>query len=247
MKSRPLIVGHRGYKARAPENTFHSFDLALKSGAEMLELDVHLTKDKKIVVHHDEKLGRTVPGEGFIFDKTWQELSSLDAGEWFDPQFKKERIPLLDEVLQRYKKKIPINIEVKREGLKNFKKCKELADILIHTLINHHISDQVVISSFSLPFLSVLRRKTLLFRLGVLDKYPQAPVASLWASRIGAYSYHPKFESLSFKKVKKMQEKGIKVMVWTVNHNEEYEKLWKWQVDGIITDEVERCLSFFAN
>src|SRR5919197_4354903 len=96
---RPLVVGHRGAMGYAPENTLASFELAVEQGADVVELDVHLSRDGQVVVIHDEQLDRTTDGRGLVGDRTLDELKRLDAGSWFDPRFAGQRIPTLHEVL----------------------------------------------------------------------------------------------------------------------------------------------------
>ncbi|NWJ48969.1 MAG: hypothetical protein HXX08_24170 [Chloroflexi bacterium] len=79
-----MVAGHRGARGYAPENTMPSFIKAHECGADTIEFDVHLTKDKRCVIIHDEELERTTDGHGLVQDYTWAELSKLDAGSWFD-------------------------------------------------------------------------------------------------------------------------------------------------------------------
>ncbi|CAJ1365425.1 unnamed protein product [Effrenium voratum] len=101
----PLIWAHRGASARCPENTLSAFRAALDLGADTrhfgdgVELDVHPTADGKVVVLHDATLERTTDQRGPVSGKTWPELQACDAGAWFSPQFKGEKLPLLEEVL----------------------------------------------------------------------------------------------------------------------------------------------------
>ena len=89
-----LIIGHRGAPAAAPENTLQSFLLAAQTGAQMVELDVHLSKDGKVVVIHDETLNRTTSGTGPVMARTLASLKRLDAGTAFSPQFAGTKIPV---------------------------------------------------------------------------------------------------------------------------------------------------------
>ena len=106
-------IAHRGASGYAPENTFAAFDLAAEMNADMIELDVQLTKDRQIVVIHDDRVDRTTNGSGFVKDFTLEELQKLDAGSWYGPAFQGERIPTLEAVLKRYHKKIGLLIELK--------------------------------------------------------------------------------------------------------------------------------------
>lgn len=112
---RPLIMGHRGAMGHAPENTLASFKLAHEMGVEAVELDVHLSADGVLVVHHDETLDRTTDGTGEIAAMTIAQLRQLDAGSKFSKDFAGERIPTLEEVLTWAKGvDLPVVIEFKR-------------------------------------------------------------------------------------------------------------------------------------
>ena len=93
--TRPLLIGHRGYPARYPENTLASFEGAMQAGCDMIELDVTLTKDRKVVVIHDDTLDRTTTGKGPVRGHALAEIKRLDAGSWFDARFAAERVPEL--------------------------------------------------------------------------------------------------------------------------------------------------------
>jgi glycerophosphoryl diester phosphodiesterase len=111
------VIGHRGAASLAPENTFAGFDLAIEIGVDALETDVQRTKDGTLVLFHDARIERTTNGSGWLQHMSWRELRELDAGSWFHQQFTGERIPLLTEFLQRYGRRIPIELEVKQAGI----------------------------------------------------------------------------------------------------------------------------------
>jgi len=112
-------IAHRGASAYAPENTFSAFDKALSLGVDQVELDVHFSEDGHIVVIHDDNLDRTTNGSGPVSAHSLAQLRSLDAGSWFGPEYGGERIPSLGEVLERYKGRLYLHIEIKAqvEGL----------------------------------------------------------------------------------------------------------------------------------
>src|ERR1041384_8836764 len=87
---RPVIIAHRGASARAPENTIASFELAVAQGAEAIELDVKLSADGHVIVHHDPTVDRTTNGKGKVKDLTLAELQQLDAGGFFSETFRSE-------------------------------------------------------------------------------------------------------------------------------------------------------------
>src|SRR3712207_1869075 len=110
----PYVIGHRGAAGYAPENTMVSFERALALRADAIELDVHPTKDGSLVVIHDPTLDRTTSGHGPVVEHTLAEIRALDAGSWFHPSFKDERVPTLDEVLDWARRRTPVVIEIKQ-------------------------------------------------------------------------------------------------------------------------------------
>ncbi|HEV8228512.1 MAG TPA: glycerophosphodiester phosphodiesterase family protein, partial [Candidatus Limnocylindria bacterium] len=90
------VVAHRGLSAEAPENTMTAFRRALEVGCDLVEFDCHLTADDVVVVIHDDTLDRTTNGSGYVRDRTVQEITALDAGSWFAPEFADEQVPTLD-------------------------------------------------------------------------------------------------------------------------------------------------------
>lgn len=112
----PDLVAHRGSCEERPENTLASIQHAMQSGATAVEVDVRWTKDRRLVLLHDEKLDRTTNGRGPVGEMTWDELRKLDAGSWFDPKFKDEKVPELHEVLALCKGKIGVMLDLKVQG-----------------------------------------------------------------------------------------------------------------------------------
>lgn len=113
MHRRPLIIGHRGASALAPENTFAAFDLALALGADGIETDIRSTRDGFLVLVHDTTLDRTTNGAGPVGARSWAAIRALDAGSWFGPAFTSERVPRLEELLDRYLEQAILCLEVK--------------------------------------------------------------------------------------------------------------------------------------
>jgi glycerophosphoryl diester phosphodiesterase len=110
-----MVTAHRGAMAYAPENTFAAFRLAKQLGADAIELDVHLTADDRLIVHHDDTLDRTTNGTGYVRDRSWHEIAGLSAGAWFGSAFAGERVPLLEDVLEWARSEgMRLSIELKR-------------------------------------------------------------------------------------------------------------------------------------
>ena len=110
---RVLILGHRGAEALAPENTMAAFEAGLKAGADILELDVQLTADGRVIVFHDFALGRKTSDSRWVRDVTWEEIRQFDVGSWFDPRYADQRVPLLGEVLAWARGRVPLCIDLK--------------------------------------------------------------------------------------------------------------------------------------
>lgn len=108
--SRFVIIAHRGDSSAAPENTLHSFDLALSQGFQHFETDCQLSSDGIPVVLHDESLGRVNNGAGPAAAATLDQLQQLEAGSWFGPQFVGARIPTLQEVLVKYRGRVHMHL-----------------------------------------------------------------------------------------------------------------------------------------
>ena len=111
--NKPIVVGHRGACADAPENTLASFEEALRQGADAIEFDVQLSADGALVVHHDRTLQRVTGVRRRVADLAWAELAQLDAGAWFRRPFAGERLPTLDDVLRRFGRRTRLMIEIK--------------------------------------------------------------------------------------------------------------------------------------
>ncbi|MFN2146831.1 MAG: glycerophosphodiester phosphodiesterase, partial [Anaerolineales bacterium] len=112
----PLVIAHRGASAFAPENTLSAFTLAVKQGADAIELDAKLTADGRVVVYHDLTLDRTTSGKGKLAEKSLAELKRLDAGSFMGQEFRGERIPTLDEVFETVGDTLLINVELTNYG-----------------------------------------------------------------------------------------------------------------------------------
>ena len=110
------IIGHRGSMADRPENTLASYRRAIESGATIMEMDVRATKDNVIISLHDADLKRTTNGKGLARDFTYDEIRKLDAGSWFDPKFKDERVPTMREILELGKGKIDVMLDLQSSG-----------------------------------------------------------------------------------------------------------------------------------
>jgi Glycerophosphoryl diester phosphodiesterase len=231
----PLIIAHRGDSANAPENTLAAFRLAYENGADGIELDAMLSADQQLVVIHDDTLDRTSNGQGKVGEMPLTALRELDAGTWFNPKFKGEPIPLLDEVFTELGGKFLINVE-----LKNYKTPKDqLPELVVALVKKHALSDSVLLSSFNAR--NLLRAKSLTpeIRTGLLTLpgLLGLPMRGFLGRRYGADDLHPYYRDVSAKMVQTRHLMGQKVNVWTVDAPNDLRRMQSCGVDMIICND----------
>jgi len=234
---RPLIIAHRGYRAKYPENTLAAFEAAIHEGAAMIELDVLLTKDRKMVVIHDESLDRTTDGQGMVSDYTLAELKALDAGSWFDARFKGERLPTLEEVLDMVDERIPINIEIKRSAYEPHHPPDAIERQIVDLVTRKDAVENVLISSFEWQVLENLAVLNKAPAIALLSQDPELGNPLETSKRLGAFSWHPNSLLLKKEHVREMHDAGILVLPYHVDTSEDIERMLKMDVDGLIVDD----------
>lgn len=233
----PLIIAHRGYSARYPENTLIAFEKALESGVQMIELDVTLTRDRKIVVIHDETLYRTTSGRGKVADYTLTELKMLDAGGWFSDRFSGEAIPVLTEVLTLAGGRATVNIEIKPEAY-DPRHPKDAIERQIWRMLHHrHLLTDVLVSSFEAEILAELARMTPKPNLAFLTKGRTDTGVFDTCRKIDAFSWNAHYRDLNRTRVESAHDLGLKVFAYTVNAPDDILALIDMGVDGIYTDD----------
>lgn len=229
------ILGHRGAMGHAPENTMASFRLGRELGADMIELDVHLSRDRVPVVIHDENLARTTNGKGDVNELTLAQLQRLDAGSRHSPEFAGERIPSLDEVLAWAKGKIPVNIEIKN-GPRFYRGIERL---VLEAVARHGALDEVVVSSFDHLCLQAIKKMEPRIRTGILySSRFWDPVG--YARRLGADAFHPRWNYVTAEFVREAHEAGLAVNSWVANSPALMETLIELGVDMIGTNYPDR-------
>ncbi|MEX0719901.1 MAG: glycerophosphodiester phosphodiesterase [Balneolaceae bacterium] len=235
-----VVIAHRGASAYYPENTMSAFKAAYELGAEMIELDITLSKDGEIVVIHDEKLGRTTNRKGRVVDFTLEQLKELDAGSWFDASFTSEKIPTLEEVLIFAKDKIALNIEIKTEAVtKNtFSGIEERSLELVK---KYGMEEHVIFSSFDYRAISHLRELDVDIPLALLYDRRQAArkLPSVLLDIFNANAFNCNYRKLSKKWIKDVSAHKIPVFVYTVNKEKDMQKLIESGVSGIFSDKPD--------
>ena len=216
----------------------------MQAGCGMIELDVTITKDRRIVVIHDDTLDRTTNGSGRVSDTSFPALRALDAGAWFDPAFAGERVPLLSKVLDAVGGRLRVNIEIKGWSLRGETYRGATIETEVASLVRERgLSDSVIVSSFNPSALARMRRvapelqRALLFAGRASGPLGPALVIGLWARALArAHALHPRAAAIDARWVKRMRARGFRVNVWTVDEPEEMRRMISAGVDGIITD-----------
>lgn len=240
--SRPLIIAHRGASGHAPENTLPAIKKAIEMDADLIEIDVHLTKDDSVIVIHDNTLNRTTNGKGSVLSHTYSEICLLDAGSWFSDQFKNEKIPTLREVLQTVNEQRKILIELKwpKKGIYDSLPKKVLE--IVHAC---NAENWVIIQSFEREYLKTINQLNSQVPLHRL-LYVLSPTFSSYIDYKPRFkrfipasfeeSINPSISHLKSKTVKCIKQSGRTVFVFTANSEKQIEKAFRLEVDGIITN-----------
>lgn len=245
---RPIVFGHRGASGEAPENTLVAFERALAQGAQILETDVHLTRDGEVVIAHDPDVSRTTEGRGSIAELRFAELAALDAGHRFSPdggashpyRGRGIRIPALREVFRR----LPttrFNVEVKTGD-------PRLVSALVGLVAEHERADLTLLAAAEADTLAAVRAE--LARRGVraATGASVADVLGFVRAALGegeapaepmALQIPPSFAGkplVTRALVDFAHRRDVQVHVWTINEEDEMRQLLALDVDGIMSD-----------
>ena len=230
-------IAHRGASGHAPENTIAAFDKAFEMKADYIEIDVQMTLDGKLVVIHDTTIDRTTNGTGSVKDYTLEELRQFDVGSWFGEKFVGEQMPTFEELLDRYRGKIGILIELKSPELYPGVEEK-VANALIERNMHKPNNQKIIIQSFNHE--SVQTSKELVPNIphGVLNGLAWANVTDEQLAEFAAYAdfFNPNLNIVTYELVERVQANGMKMYPYTILTQEQADNLFELGVDGIITD-----------
>lgn len=259
------VHGHRGARARLPENTFPAFEYALNKGVDVLELDLQVTKDLQLVIAHDfvvnpelctrlngDRFRRVVP----FFHSTLSEIKDFDCGRLKNPDFPEQvsvpgtQIPTLDEFFewierapQPRAKKVLFNIETKMSERKGYSpEPSVFAKLLVEKLKEHKMLGRTIIQSFD--FRTLMEARILEPKVKISLLFRSQDDFVVVAKSLNANYISPNIQLVNGDWVKKAQKEGLKVVPWTANTQKEWTSLIKAHVDGIITDDPEGLLKY---
>jgi glycerophosphoryl diester phosphodiesterase len=228
----PWVLGHRGVRGEAPENTMAAFELAAASGADGIELDVRLCRTGELVVCHDVDLARLTGGEDTrrVADLERAELLRVDVGGG-------ETVPLLADVLAWAEaRRLRVNIEMKRDVPDRRSVVRETARLLEQGPL-----PPVLVSSFDPWMLAYFSWRLPSVLLGYLFASEHRLTRTGWmAKALHVGAVHPERTEIDAKRCRGWQKRGRLVNVWTVNDAAEARALSAMGVDAIITDAPRR-------
>ncbi len=229
-------VAHRGATAYAPENTIAAFDLAVDMKADYIEIDVQRSKDGELVLIHDTTVDRTTDGTGKVGELTFEQLRSLDAGSWKGEQYEGEPIPTFEEILDRYRGKVGILIELKAPELYPGIE-KQVAEALKERNLDKPQNEKIIIQSFNFESMKTTNELLPLVPIGVLtsNRAHTTPEALQEFSTYADW-LNPSYGIVTEELVNQVHSLGMKIGSWTVRSQEAADFLFEMKVDAIITD-----------
>lgn len=227
-----LVIAHRGDTHAALENTMPAFESALQLGVDGLEMDLQLSKDGRVVIFHDDDLERLAGRTGSTSDFTLAELQKI-------PLEKGGRIPTLEDLLDLAGNRCLLNLEIKTKPRWHAVGDGRLERAVAEALKSFRLDENILISCFHPMPLWRMRGLAPHLKRGVLFE------SKHWLHRMALpftapFSLHPPLKLASPRLIRTAHDAGRRVLVWTVNEENDMEKLWESGVDGIITDEPRR-------
>jgi len=221
------ITGHRGAAAEAPENTIAAIEKAIEAGADYCEIDVQESADGILVVVHDADLKRVAGADAKIHETNCEDLQKFDVGSWFSDEFKGEKIPTLDEVINLAKGRIKLNIELKYNG-----HDRQLATRIAEAVARRQFEENCVLTSLEIEGLHEAKRANPKLKIGLAVARALGDLTKIESDFL---SINADFATAA--NVDTIQQDGKAVHVWTVNDRETMLRLIDLGVDNIITDD----------
>ncbi|HKG47015.1 MAG TPA: glycerophosphodiester phosphodiesterase family protein [Pyrinomonadaceae bacterium] len=246
MKS-PLIIGHRGASAVAPENTMAAFREALAVGADGIEFDVRLTRDGVPIIIHDSTLRRTGGLPHPIAELTWTEISRVDVGSWFAGSFANETVPSLAELFTLFQSNnSTLYLEMKCDSPSE---QRPLVEACVRSIHEHSLKERVIVECFQLPALKILKEIDPEIKTVALVEPSFTNPSVLFDQRIinqaidigaAALALHHRLAREGL--VRKAKAAGLHVAVWTVDDPTWIERARIIGIDALITNDPAAML-----
>ena len=235
-----IVIGHRGARGEAPENTLAGLEYARRLGVVAFEVDIRLSADGQAVLLHDETVDRTTDGSGRAADLTVRELSELDARANFSDWPEKVGVPTLEEALSILHDAKLLHLEIKSDSPERLEGlCQQVIDLVR----KHSLADRTAMLSFEPVVLEIMRR--------IAPEQPRALIGSYdsedfvqRALQLGCAGACMGFQSTTTDIVHLVRSSGLWVTVWTVNDLDELGALLDWDTVGVATDVPGKVIPF---
>jgi glycerophosphoryl diester phosphodiesterase len=219
------VVGHRGAAGVMPENTIKGFRYAIALGVDAVECDVHLSRDKQLVVMHDSTVDRTTNGRGAIRDLALARIRTLDAGEG-------EPVPTLEELLETVRNEVHLLIELKGIGVER---------AAVEAVKAQGMVDDVTFSSFALERLAAVRSMGKQYRVRAILPNP-TDFELARAVAIDAVGIDVRYQNACFRVIEAAQAMGLEVLAWNPDTWREQQVMIGLGVEGVSTNRPDLLL-----
>ena len=236
----PLVIAHRGDVANAPENTLPAFRSAYERGADGIELDVRMTRDRQLVVFHDRGLKRITGKRGLVSNATLDEVRALDVGGWFAPEFRGEQAPTLDEVFELLPPGFLINVEMKAV----IDNMRFIAHRVAETVRRHGRWASTLAASFNPISLWELRKiEPRIMRAYIWSHRHPPPIRSrCFSPLVKAHWYDPADGSYNPGLMRRIRARGVRTLAWDVDFDCDLSRMAAARLDATVTDNLAPLL-----
>jgi len=227
----------------APENTLASFEEAIRRGADLIEMDVQLSLDGEVAVMHDTSVDRTTNGEGLVRDLPWKKLKTFDAGAWYGPEYNKEFVPSLSEVIGHFRTRRtarhhPMGMIIELKTIRG--SGGSLADAVVALLQREEFTEKVFVISFDAVALQEVRAAHKHVPTGLLYSEESEDSRIAQAKQIGAQAIFPRKTCVTTRGVAAAHKAGLAVVTWTANTKNEMKRMMACGVDAVTTNYPDR-------
>lgn len=230
----PVVIGHRGAAAYAPENTLESIHTAADMGMKWVELDVKLTKDMVPIIFHDDDLDRTTNGHGPVAAMNFTDIRELEAGRWFSEGYGDVRIPTLEEAIEVIlKRDLGVNLEIKPCAGREVDTAEAMLDVLSQIWDDR---DLLLISSFSHVSLETSMEMAGDWYRGLLLETEPAPNWAELADYLDVATINIDGRTASREFIEEIMEAQKPILAYTINDPQLARRLRQWGVDTMFTD-----------
>ena len=227
MHANTKVIAHRGASSFAPENTLSALGEAVRLGANYAEIDVQQLQDGELILMHDTNFKRTTGKDKNVWESTYEEVKTYDAGSLFDEYYVGEQIPTLEQAIVYAKDKIELMIELKLTGYE-----KGLEEKVVELIEKYELTDQCMIVSMNYDVLTKVKAINPKIKTGYITAVAYGDFEEL--DGVDAYSIEASFATEFL--IRTLKARGKEVFVWTLNKENAMLDMIGLGVDGIITD-----------